>query len=337
MSGILAIEYALPEKLLTNAELVQEFQTWTEEKIYQKTGIMSRHVTEVGETALDLAEKATNKLFESGVIQKSEVDFLIMATQSPEYVLPTTACLLQERLGLNSNVGAFDLNLGCSAYIYGLSVAKGLIAAGIAHNVLLVTGDTYSKYVNPLDRSTRTIFGDAATATLIGEGGMEIGQFDLGTDGSGKDLLMVPAGGTRLPKSAETGVEEEIEGNVRSKDNLYMDGAGVFEFTIREVPASVKRLLEKEGHEKEQVDLFVFHQANKFMLEFLRKSMKLNADKFYMNFSDTGNTVSSSIPIALKRAIDEGVIKENQSILLSGFGVGLSWGTTILRTGGDKK
>lgn len=333
MAGILGIEYALPEKILSNEELAALYANWSAEKIFNKTGIRSRHVTTNNETAADLGIVAALKLIDTHIVPKEEIDFVLCVTQSPDYKLPTTACLIQDRLGLLKKAGAFDINLGCSGYIYGLAVAKGLVDSGIANNVLLITAETYSKHINPLDKSTRTIFGDGAAATLIGHGGMEIGSFDLGTDGSGKDFLIIPTGGARKACTQETAIEKETGGNVRSEDNLFMSGADIFEFTIREVPASVKRILKKENLKKDMIDLFVFHQANQFMLDFLVKLMKLDKQKFYMNFADTGNTVSASIPIALKRAMDEGLVKPNQSILLCGFGVGLSWGSTVVRTG----
>ena len=333
MAGILGIEYALPEKVITNEELAKLFANWSAEKIFSKTGIRSRHVTTENETAADLGVVAAQKLIKKTIVPKDDVDFILCVTQSPDYKLPTTACIIQDRLGLPKKTGAFDINLGCSGYIYGLAVAKSLVETGIANNVLLITAETYSKHINPLDKSTRTIFGDGAAATLIGHGGMEIGSFDLGTDGSGKDFLIIPTGGARRACTPETAVEKETEGNVRSEDNLFMSGADIFEFTIREVPASVKRILKKENLKKDSVDLFVFHQANQFMLDFLVKLIKLDKQKFYMNFADTGNTVSASIPIAFKRALDEGVIKQNQTIVLCGFGVGLSWGSTVIRTG----
>ena len=333
MTGILAIEYVLPENILTNDELAKLYANWSAEKIYKKTGIQSRHVTSNNETAADLGVVAAQKLIAKKIVPKDDIDFILCVTQSPDYKLPTTACTIQDRLGLQKKCGAFDINLGCSGYIYGLAVAKSLVETGIADNVLLITAETYSKHINPLDKSTRTIFGDGAAATLIGHDGMEIGSFDLGTDGSGKDFLIIPTGGARKACTPETAVEKETEGNVRSEDNLFMSGADIFEFTIREVPASVKRILKKENLKKDSVDLFVFHQANQFMLDFLVKLMKLDKQKFYMNFADIGNTVSASIPIAFKRAMDEGVIKPNQTIVLCGFGVGLSWGSTVIRTG----
>ena len=332
MAGICGIEYVLPEKTVSNDELAEAFAGWSAEKILKKTGISSRHVSADKETACDLGVQAAEKLIQSVDIPREKIDFLIFVSQSPDYLLPTTACVIQNRLGLKKQSGAFDLNLGCSGYIYGLAVGKGLVDSGIAKNVLLITSETYTKHINPLDRSTRTIFGDGAAATLIGHGGMEIGEFDLGTDGSGKDLLMVPAGGMRLPKSAETAVEYDDNGNIRSQEQLYMDGTGVFEFTLREVPVSVNQILSKSSLTKDEIDMFVFHQANQFMLDFLRKQMKIDKEKFYQDFSDTGNTVCASIPIALKRAMDKNIVKSNQTILLCGFGVGLSWGSTIIRT-----
>ena len=333
MAGILGIEYALPQKVLTNEELAKLYANWTAEKIYNKTGIRSRHITTNNETAADLGVVAAQKLISNNVVPKEEIDFVLCVTQSPDYKLPTTACMIQDRLGLSKKCGAFDINLGCSGYIYGLAVAKSLVETGIANNVLLITAETYSKHINPLDKSTRTIFGDGAAATLIGHGGMEIGSFDLGTDGSGKDFLIIPTGGARRACTPETAVEKETEGNVRSEDNLFMSGADIFEFTIREVPVSIKRIMKKEGLKKDDIGLYVFHQANQFMLDFLVKLMKVDKEKFYMNFADTGNTVSASIPIALKRALDEGAVKPNQTIVLCGFGVGLSWGSTVIRTG----
>lgn len=333
MAGILGIEYALPDKTLSNDELASTFQTWTAGKIYDKTGIESRHIASENETAGDLGAIAAERLLDSGLVERSVVDFLILVTETPDYLIPPTACVMQERLGLKKSCGAFDINLGCSGFVYGLAVAKGLVDTGIARNVLLVTADTYSKHINELDKSTRTIFGDAAAATLVGVGGMQIGEFDLGTDGGGEGLLRIPAGGARRPRDAWTSIEQEVEGNVRSAENLYMDGTGVFEFTIREVPESVRRLLELEDLNKKDVDLFVFHQANRYMLDFLRRVMRLDEERCYVNMADTGNTVSASIPIALKRAIEDGSLRSGMTVVLCGFGVGLSWGATTIRTG----
>ncbi len=329
--GIKAIEYFLPEKLLTNEELEASFKDWTAEKILLKTGISSRHVVADNECASDLAENAAKKLFNSGIITPKEIDFIILATQSPDYILPTTACIIQDKLGVPQTSGAIDFNLGCSGFIYGLALAKSLIYTSIAKNILLITSETYTKHIHPLDKSNRTIFGDGAAVTLIGENGHEIGDFDLGTDGSGKDYLIIPAGASRLRRSDNTAIEIEDYGSIRTKNNLYMNGAEVFNFSIRVVPESIKNVLLKNNMGMCDIDLFIFHQANKFMLDYLKKKLKIPDEKFYIDMQDIGNTVSATIPIALKRAENKGLLKTGQRILLIGFGVGLSWGSTIVK------
>lgn len=328
--GIKAIEYVLPDKVLSNEELAEIYYEWSAEKIFAKTGIAKRHIVSEEESATDLAEQAARKIFESGIISPEEIDFIIFATQSPDYKLPTSACILQNKLGISKNAGAYDFNLGCSAYIYGLAMAKSFINTRIAKNILLLTAETYTKYIHPLDRSTRTIFGDAGAATLICDDGHSIGEFDLGTDGSGKNALIIPAGGAKLPASNETSKVQNDNGSIRSQENLFMDGTEVFNFTIDVVPKSINNILEKHEVLLEEIDLFVFHQANKFMLDFLRKKIKIPKEKFYINIEDIGNTVSATIPIALKRAENEGRLKKGDKVLITGFGVGLSWGSTII-------
>lgn len=326
------IAYALPDEILTNDELSILYPDWTSEKIYQKTGILSRHITSPDECASDLAIKAAKILFAQSDLKPEHVDFVLLATQSPDYILPTTACIMQDKLGIPTTAGAFDFNLGCSAYIYGLAVAKGLISAGIASNILLLTAETYSKYINKMDKSTRTLFGDAASATWVcGKGNYEIGEFDLGTDGSGYDKLIIPAGAAKLRKSPATEQESTDEnGYVRSMNNLYMNGSDIFSFTIDAVPKSIATVLSKNSLTQDKIDLFIFHQANQFMLEYLRKKLKIPMEKFVIDFSDIGNTVSSTIPIAMKRAVDLKRLDHIKHILLIGFGVGLSWGSVVL-------
>jgi 3-oxoacyl-[acyl-carrier-protein] synthase III len=244
-AGIIAIEYYLPEKTLTNEELSAIFGDWTPEKIFEKTGIENRHIVSSNETASDLAVKAAEKLFKSGITSPDDVDFVILATQTPDYILPTTACIIQDRLGIPQKSGAIDFNLGCSSFIYGLALSKSLINTNIAKNVLLITAETYSKHIHPLDKSTRTIFGDAAAATLISEGGHEIGDFDLGTDGSGYDRLIIPAGGARLPVSDETKIETEDNGSIRTLENIYMAGTDIFNFTIPGCSSECKKYTTK--------------------------------------------------------------------------------------------
>jgi 3-oxoacyl-[acyl-carrier-protein] synthase III len=335
--AVSTIEYYLPGKVVTSHDLSAEFPEWPVEKIESKTGIQERHITGPDEFASDLAVAAAQKLFASGACEPAGIDFLLYCTQSPDYFLPTTACLIQDRLGIPTTAGAYDFNLGCSGYIYGLGQAEGLITTGQASRVLLLTAETYSKFIHPGDRSVRTIFGDAAAATLIEAVEAEaplIGPFVYGTDGSGARNLIVPAGGMRHPQTGQTAIaEKDAQGNIRSANNLFMDGGEIFNFTLASVPSSVNRLLQKSGLSLDQVDLFVFHQANKYMLDHLRKFMKVPADKFVIEMSHCGNTVSSTIPIALKHAITDGRARAGSLVMLVGFGVGYSWGATLLRLG----
>lgn len=321
-SYIRAIDYYFPDNIEYNDP---------EDKMTKKIGIEIKNIAGTDEYASDLAVAAATKLFTSGNVDPSEIDFLIYCTQSPEYYLPTTACIIQDRLGLPTTCGALDINLGCSGYIYGLSLAKGLIESGSAQNVLFLTSDTYSKYINPRDRSVKLLFGDAASATLISTSEnlqfSQIGPFTFGTDGKGANNLIVYAGGLREPITSESIIETEDEfGNVRSRSNLYMNGSEIFNFAMKQVPNAVNDLLKKTNGTIENFDYFVFHQANQYMLESLRRKMKIPNDKFLIEFSDCGNTVSSSIPIALIRAFKSGRIKNGDKVLLVGFGVGYSWG-----------
>lgn len=327
---IKALAYYLPDKIVTNEQLVEEFPEWTVEKIASKVGVNQRHVADDSETISDMSVKAAEVLFEENPeIQRQTIDFVLLCTQSPDYFLPSTACIVQHRLGLPTKCGAFDFNLGCSGYEYGLATAKGYIAAGIAQNILLITAESYNKHIHPRDKGNRTIFGDAATATLIStEGFAEIGDFVLGTDGSGADELIVKSGGMAHPDKAND-LEYDENGNPRSSDYLYMNGAEIFNFTLRVVPPMVNETLAKNHIGKEDIDLYVFHQANRFMLTHLRKKLKIDEEKFFINIGQFGNTVSSTIPLALYDAKQAGLLRGN--ILLAGFGVGLSWGACILK------
>lgn len=331
-SYIKAISYYLPEKTLTNEQLAEVYEDWLPEKIFEKTGINSRHIAAENETALDLGIKACKRLFSEYDIEAKDIDFVLLATQSPDYFLPTSACILQNELGIPTTAGALDFNLGCSAYIYGLALSKSIIISGISRNVLLVTAETYSKHINPMDRSTRTIFGDGAAASLICEGNSgKIGAFALGSDGSGAKHLIIPAGALRLPKSELTKNEiQDDKGCTRSADNLFMDGPEIFNFTIDVVPKCVKDALEKNKLSLQDIDMFVFHQANKYMLDYLRRKLRIPEEKFYVNIENIGNTVSASIPIALAKATEEKRINKGDKVMLVGFGVGLSWGATII-------
>ena len=331
MAYIKAISYYLPERVVTNEDLIGEFPEWSVDKVAQKVGVTSRHVAATDETAGDMAEKAAIKLFEEYSISPKEIDFILLCTQSPDYFLPSTACVLQDRLGIPTSAGALDYNLGCSGCIYGMAMAKGLIAAGIAKNILLLTSETYNKYLHPSDKSNRSIFGDGASACLIStEGFAEIGEFVLGTDGSGANNLIVKTGAARQKVATGNYVEDD-EGHVWYDDYLYMNGGAIFNFTLDAVPALMKEVLAKNHLEGSEIDSYVFHQANKFMLNTIRKVCMLPKDKFYVNLETTGNTVSSTVLIGLKDCIDKKTIKSGDNVMIAGFGVGLSWGGTVLK------
>ena len=318
------IEYYLPERLEENPM----------GRLRKKTGIERRHICSENEIASDLAVKAAEKLFASGVDKKS-IEYLILWTQSPDYFLPTTACLLQDRLGLPTSIGAVDYNLGCSGYIYGLGLAKGLIESNQVKNVLLLTAETYSKYIHPDDNSVRPLFGDGATATLITAVDTETeGIFGItyGTDGSGGKNLIVPVGGMRHPY-AVTEVEDVRDdyGNHRTNRNLYMSGSAIMNFTLENIPGMVEEILGKTGLKREDVDYYVFHQANHFMLKFLQEKCELTGYSYWNDVRNYGNTVSSSVPIALYDMVHANNDKKLVNVMLTGFGVGLSWAGCMVK------
>ncbi|SEO86926.1 3-oxoacyl-[acyl-carrier-protein] synthase-3 [Flavobacterium sp. CF108] len=326
-ANIKAISYYLPEEVLSNDLINKEFPEWDIEKISSKTGINSRHISAKDEFSSDMAVKAAEQLFAEHNIDKSTIDYLLFCTQSPDYFLPTTACIIQDKLGLNTSIGALDFNLGCSGFVYGLSLAKGLIAGEMAKNVLLITSETYSKFIHHKDKSNKTIFGDAAAATLISseEGFCSLGKFIFGTDGKGAENLIVKQGGMRFPVSNENEDISDEFGNVRNDKNLYMNGAEIFNFTGEFVPKLTEAILEKSNLTKEDIDLYIFHQANKYMLNHLRKKIKIPEEKFFIAMEECGNTVSSTIPIALYEAQKQGKLIESKNLILAGFGVGYSW------------
>ena len=334
-AAIKAITSHLPAAELTNEQLAEEFGDVEPKVIWERTGIKVRHVASPDECASDLGAAAARHLFESGAASPEEIDFLLLCTQSPDYFLPTTACLMQAQLNLRTDCGAIDFNQGCSGFVYGLSLAKGMIETGAARNVLLVTSDTYTKFINRRDRSVRTLFGDGASATLVAAQSAEenlIGPFVFGTDGRGAEQLIVQAGGCRRPLDDEALIESADEqGNWRSSRNLYMNGPEIFNFTLRTVPQVMEELMKKSGLSLEEIDYVIPHQANKFMLDRLQRCLKIPVEKFHIDLEETGNTVSSTIPIALEGARKEGRLSAGQRVALVGFGVGYSWAATIVR------
>lgn len=339
-----AIEYYLPPRVLDNPQLCEVAPNWSPQKIQSKTGIEERRIAEEEELSSDLAVKAVTRLFESGACRPEDIDYLMLCTQSPDYFLPTTACLLQNRLGLRTSCGALDFNLGCSGFIYGLGMAKGLIETGQANNVLVVTAETYTKFIAPTDMSVRTLFGDAAAATLVSareplNGEVPtIGPFVYGTDGRGAKNLIVQTGGMRNPVAgfASGGGDVDADEHVLTPPTLFMNGPEIFLFTLDAVPELVNDICKRAKITFDDVDLFVFHQANEYMLRHLRDKIEIPPERFFVSMSHCGNTVSSTIPIALKEAHKAGRLKLGDRVMLVGFGVGYSWGATMLRWAMDK-
>ena len=328
---IVAMAEHLPERCVANAELAAEFPEWDMEKLARKVGVSERHVAGAAETALDLAEKAAEKVFAESGFDRSAIDFILFCTQSPDYPLPTTACLLQDRLGLSTSIGALDFALGCSGFVYGLSLAQGLIAAGSSRNLLLITADTYTKYLHPQDHNNRTIFGDGAAATIItaAESG-GIGKFVFGTNGSGGVNLIVKNGGARNAFNPSAELRRTRTGSVSNDNYLYMNGPEIFNYVTEWIPKLVNDTLSANRMTMAEVDYFVFHQANAHMLKFLRRQLGIPEERFFNDMTMVGNTVSSTIPIGLCQLLGEGKIKRGDRVMLVGFGVGYSWGAAIV-------
>ncbi len=328
-----AIDYYLPEMIISNDDLARENSDWNMGVLETRTGVAKRHVAKDDETALDLAVKACEKFFATQPYHKESIDGLIFCTESTDHILPPNSCILHKRLDLSENVFAFDFTLACSGYIYGLALAQGLIASKSATNILLVNADTYSKFINKQDRSTRILFGDGAAVSLINASSAGSGIIDMKCSTSGKDYdkFIIPAGGCRHPKSESTSVEvKDKSGNVRTEENIHMDGFGILTFVNSKVPKQVSEILAKNGLSVDDIDLFIFHQASSMALDSIERALKIKPEKMFRNLKDIGNLVSASIPVALKDAMDQGKIKAGDKVVLCGFGVGLSWGTAII-------
>jgi len=321
--GPVAIHY--PEKVETNEQLKDEFPEWDMDQILKKTGIAVRRIAAPGECASDLGVAAAEKLFAQYDIDPQSIDFLLFCTQTPDYPLPTTACLMQSRLGLSTSCGALDFNLGCSGYVYGLALADGLIRGGSVRRVLLITAETYTKYIHPTDRSLRTIFGDGAAATLVEPSDVpSLTAFRYGTDGEGADTLLVTEGGARLPDEAHKPRHRK-----RWPSDLYMDGPSLIVFSVTEVPKLVNDVLEAGNMDFADVDFFLLHQATKKLNHELQKCLGLSDDRMPILLEQCGNTVSSTIPILIDHLRREQLLKAGMRNMLVGFGVGLSWAGCI--------
>ncbi len=311
----------LPEKVETNAELKALFPDWDMDTIGPKTGIDVRHVAAPNECSSDLAFAAAEKLFAEQGIDRSSIDYLLFCTQTPDYSLPTTACLLQQRLGLNTSIGALDFNLGCSGYVYGLALADGLIQSGMARRVLFLTAETYTKLIHPTDRSLRTIFGDAAAATLIeANESRSLSAFQFGTDGTGADTLIASRGGFRDPS-------QQIKPRHRKRwpSDLYMDGPSLINFSIGKIPDLVESVCRSAKLTMNDVDCFLFHQATFKMLEQMRLILNIDEQKMPIRLEGVGNTVCCTLPILIDRLRGEGRLPATSRNMLVGFGVGWSW------------
>ncbi len=330
---IKCIEYYLPEKVISNNDLALENPDWDVNKIALKTGVLNRHIAESNETAFDLSIKAVQKLFDSGQIKKNDIDGIIFCTQSNDYIMPSNSFLIHKYFKFDERVWSFDYNLACSGYVFGLAISRGFLETKLANNILLITAETYSKYINPKDRSTRVLFGDGCSASIVcNEETNDFFDMILSTSGEKFDTFYIPAGGSRIPASNLTKVNSnDNSGNVRSLEDIYMNGFAVWQFISMKVSEQIISLLEKNDLTINNIDLFIFHQASKLTLDSLIKMLKIENDKVYGNIKNIGNTVSSSIPILLKDALENGKLKSGDLILISGFGVGLSWGSIIMK------
>jgi 3-oxoacyl-[acyl-carrier-protein] synthase-3 len=326
---VLGISYHLPQTLETLEDLKREHPEWPLDKTFEESGIRARPIAPPDVTATDLGFEAARKLLQRELVPAEEIDFLLFCTQTPDYFFPSGACLLQERLGLRKHVGAVGMDLGCSGFVYGLALGKALIQSGMAHNVLVIVADTPSRTTHPKDRAMRVLFGDGGAAALVGAasgGPGRIGQFVMGTDGKGAPSLIIPAGGFRTPRSAETAREyTDDAGSTRSADNTFMDGTAVFTFAITVVPRVVRELLRRSDLRPEDIDYYVYHQANKFMVEQVAQRSKVPPSKLALELEDVGNTSSASIPITIERYVERGEIVAGSRLALVGFGVGFSW------------
>ena len=330
---IAAVASYLPVDCVTYDEIGSKHPDWDIDKLSEVMGIRQLPRAAADEYSSDLATKAAKKLLDANSVDRDEVDYVLLVTQTPDYPLPTAACLAQDALGLRHSVGALDVRLGCSGYVYALGLARGLVESGQASCVLLLTADVMSKMVNPGDKSTAPVFGDAGTATLVKvstESQPGIGPFVYGTDGAGAGALIVANGSLRPGAELNPESATDRRGLVSQGYDLYMDGGAVFAFTLEVVPPLVKETLRKAEWALEDVDLFVFHQANRFMIDFLRKRLRIPPDRFWIDMETVGNTGVSTIPLALSQACEIGRLVPGNRVLVAGFGVGLSWAGATL-------
>ena len=330
---IKSLAYYLPEETLGNDELQASFNSQIKKEDFDRLGISHRTIAGKGITASEMAFQAALRLFSENKIDKSQIDALVYCSLHADYITPPTSCILHQKLGLRENAATYDLHHGCSGYIYGLSIAKALIEGLKMKTVLFLTGSTLTKYLNKKDKASRMVFGDGASATLISSGDQKshIGNFIYGTDGNDASKIMIKDGGEKYPLSESSFIEKKDEyENIYSDANFYMDGVSVFLFTMEKVPPLIEETLGKNNLQQNEIDLYILHQANNFVNEQIRKKMGIAPEKFFYYVENCGNTVQSTIPIALHEAIRTGKAKKGDKILLAGFGVGLSWAATVV-------
>lgn len=327
------IEYYLPERTETNEELTQKNPDWNMDLITPKTGIYTRHIAEKNETSLDLGIKACNKLLSLYPELCEKIDAILFCTVTADYQFPQNSYMVHKQLKLPSNIFCLDISLACSGFVYSMAVAHGLIQARIAKNILIINAETYSKYINEKDRSIKCLFSDGAAATWVQASDSCRGliDIDLGSLGSGYDAAWIPAGMSRTPLSSETSQEKkDHSGNIRTLEQIYMDGKRTLAMVGSLVPKQVKHLVKRNNLIMDDIDLFVFHQASKLVLDSLEKLLRIKPEKNFRNLCHVGNTSSASIPIALKDALRTNQLKKGDTVLVSGFGAGFSCGTAIL-------
>jgi 3-oxoacyl-[acyl-carrier-protein] synthase-3 len=328
---VAAIEYELPAHAVTNADLAAAHPQWGMHRVVLSTGVERRHQSSEDETALDLAERACRRLLGRMELDGRAIDALLFCTHTPDHALPPNACLLQDRLGLPRSVAAFDFSLACSGFVYGLWLAKALIVSNSARSVLLVTADTYSRWVSPDDRGTATLFGDGAAATLLVKAEHGVGAIRLGTDGSSPERVHIPAGGARMAASPDTAtVVRDTWGNAKSQNHLWMNGAALLDFVKREVPELVRELVAEARTALSSYDLVLLHQGSKVTIDYVYNALNVADHQRYTNIERVGNTVSASLPILLRDAERDGLLCRGTRLLLVGFGGGLSWGACEL-------
>ena len=333
-AAITAMHYCLPRRRVTNDELEARFEPKALRSIVKMSGIKERRVTIAGQTALDLGHVAAHRLLLDRGVSPESLDLIVFVSQTPDYQIPASACVLHERLKCGTHCAAFDISLGCSAFPYALSVVNGMVVSGQAKRALLINADALTQVIHPRDRGLVPLHGDGAVATLIeavADDQPGLGQFLLGTDGTGFRHLMIPASGARLPRSADTKIEiRDDSGSVRTDEHLTMNGPAIFHFSVYKVPEVIKATLDRFALRLEDIDLVLLHQANKTMLDLIYRAVGVPQEKRFFFMEEIGNMSGASTPMVLAEALRQGRIKPGSRTLICSFGVGLSWGCSII-------